>query len=123
MATRNANVVHGLRGVYGNQLGDELNVFCVSNIVYWEHRDESRDISRPFLDLSGILQIRKYCISIVSDSQHRAALQYINDSIPSVLAKIELWVQSGAGNASTERREAIRQSLDTLEARLRRVGI
>lgn len=47
----------------------------------------------------------------------------MNDDIPALLAQVELWVQSGASNATVERRAAIRESLGELERRLRRVGI
>ena len=99
-----------------------VKVFCASNTEYWEHRALPRDTALPHLELSGILSIRKHCISIVADSQLRIATRYIKDDIPALLGDIELWVQSGAGNANAEQKEAIRQTLRALETRLNRVG-
>ncbi|KAF4944710.1 hypothetical protein FGADI_12485 [Fusarium gaditjirri] len=76
--------------------------------------------AKRHLDLSGILQVRKHCISIVANSQRRIATQYMKDQIPALLADIELWVQSGARTASEERREALCQTLDSVERRLRK---
>ncbi|KAF4415669.1 hypothetical protein FACUT_13229 [Fusarium acutatum] len=76
--------------------------------------------AKRHLDLSGILQVRKHCISIVANSQRRIATQYMKDKIPALLADIELWVQSGARTASEERREALCQTLDRVERRLRK---
>lgn len=89
---------------------------------YWEHRDSPRDEALPLLQLSGIIGVRRYCISIVANSQLRIAVKYIRDSIPALLGDIALWVQSGAGSVSAERKEAIRETLNTLEANLRRVN-
>ena len=111
-----------LRDTYRDRVAtDEIKVFCVSNQDYWEHREKPRQVSRPFLDLSGILQVRKYCISIVANSQRRIAMRYMNDQIPALLAQVDLWIQSGARTATEERREALCRTLDELERQLRRV--
>ena len=81
----------------------------------------ARDEALPFLNLSGILSVRRQCISIVGDSQHRIATGFMHDDIPALLGEIELWVQSGAGTMTAERRLAIRQLLDTLDERLTNV--
>jgi len=96
-----------------------LKVFCVSNADYWEHRASPKDDALPFLQLSGILSVRKHCISMVASSHLRAAMKYLNDDIPVFLGDIELWVQSGAGSVDAERREEIRQTLSTVEASLK----
>ena len=93
-------------------------MFCVSNTDYWERHSQSRDEALPFLQLSGILAVRKHCFSIVADSQLRIAAHYVVDEIPAFLADIELWVQSGAGTASTEQKGAVRETLDEIEGRL-----
>ncbi|KAF4962888.1 hypothetical protein FSARC_9044 [Fusarium sarcochroum] len=80
----------------------------------------SRTESMRFLNLSGILLVRKHCISIVAHSQRRIATRYMKDEIPALLADIELWVQSGARTATEERREALCQSLNNIEQHLRR---
>lgn len=98
-----------------------LKVFCISNTDYWDHRDLPNDDALPFIELSGIIAVRKHCISMVGDSQHRIASKYIRESIPALLGDITLWVQSGAGSMSAERKQAVRETLNVLEARLRRV--
>jgi len=80
-----------------------------------------KDDALPFLELSGILAVRKHCISLVAESQFRIAAKYIQDGIPVLLGDTDLWVQSGAGNMSAERRQTIREALDSLESRLQRV--
>lgn len=86
-------------------------------------RDEPKAQSRRFLDLSGILQVRKHCISIVAKSQRRIATSYMKDKIPAFLAQVDLWVLSGARTVSEERRDALCQKLDSVERRLSRVGL
>jgi hypothetical protein len=101
----------------------ELKIFCVSNADYWEYRYQRKDPFLPRLQLSGIIATRSYCISMVANSQLRIASQYIRDSIPAILSDIVLWVESGAGSMSIERKEAICEALNVLETRLRRVNI
>ncbi|KAL6357126.1 hypothetical protein LRP88_10744 [Fusarium phalaenopsidis] len=108
VTTRNSFVTQELRNKYNERVAtDEIKIFCVSNKDYWDHRDEPKTKSARFLQLSGILQVRKHCISIVANSQRRIATRYIKDQIPAFLAQVDLWVQSGARTASEERRPYI----------------
>ncbi|KAJ4171103.1 hypothetical protein NW754_007247 [Fusarium falciforme] len=121
VTTRNSFVTQELRNKYNERVAtDEIKIFCVSNKDYWDHRDEAKTRSARFLQLSGILQVRKHCISIVANSQRRIATRYIKDQIPAFLAQVDLWVQSGARTASEERREALCRRLDDVERQLRR---
>jgi hypothetical protein len=101
--------------------GNDLEVFCVSNDDYWNHRSSPKDYALPFLQLSGIFTVRKHCISMVAKTQLRIARKYITDDIPALLGDVELWVQSGAGSVDAERKEKIRETLSTVEARLKQV--
>ncbi|KAM0427908.1 hypothetical protein ACHAPT_007367 [Fusarium lateritium] len=121
VTTRNAFVTRELRDKYNSRVAtDEIKIFCVSNKDYWDHREQPKTKSTRFLQLSGIFQVRKHCISIVANSQRRIATRYIKDQIPAFLAQVDLWVQSGARTASEERREALCRRLDNVERQLRR---
>jgi len=50
------------------------------------------------------------------------ALQYMQDKIPNLISRVELWVQSGAGTAGAEQKQAVRVALDQLEASVRQVS-
>lgn len=101
--------------------GGGLRVFCISNTGYWEHRDLPKDIALPFLELSEIIAVRKHCISMVANTQLCIATKYIRDDIPATLSDITLWVESGAGTLSAERKNTVRETINVLETRLRRV--
>ena len=120
--TRNATIRQTLDSLYRNRVpGNLFQVFCASNTEYWKHRYSPKDAAFPHLCLSGILAIRKHCISMVADRQLRVATKYIQDDIPALLEDIELWVQSGAGSVDAEQKAVIRETLSMLEARLNRV--
>ena len=122
ISTRNALVTADLGRTYRSQTPDSnLRVFCASNTLYWEHRDDRADRALPFLRLSGILDIRRHCTALVSESQLRMATSYMRDSIPELLSNVELWVRSGAGSANAEQKQMVREALDTIERQLRRV--
>ncbi|KAI0128678.1 hypothetical protein BJ170DRAFT_594512 [Xylariales sp. AK1849] len=119
--TRNQKVTERLHNLYRSQVpGGELKVFCVSNTDYWLKRDLPKNESLPQLQLIGILAVRKHCISIVADSQLRSATKYIQHDITALLSDVELWILSGAASAGAEQKQAIRETLDAVEARLRR---
>ncbi|KAF4505804.1 hypothetical protein G6O67_007717 [Ophiocordyceps sinensis] len=118
---RNRNVSHTLKESYGPLApNQEVPVFCAGNKLYWDHRDKDRSVALPYLKLSCIIDIRRHCISIMSASQHRAAVQYMRLSVHALLATIQVWLQSGAGDADLETKQGIRGTLDVLEAQLRR---
>ncbi|RYC86006.1 hypothetical protein BFJ63_vAg11186 [Fusarium oxysporum f. sp. narcissi] len=119
ITTRNRIIIDSLTNTYAGRVTDS-RAFCVSNTIYWQNRTARKSEAERYLHLSGILQVRKHCISIVANSQRRIATQYMKDQIPALLADIELWVQSGARTASEERREALCQTLDSVERRLRK---
>lgn len=122
MSTRNEIVSNDLRELYEDRIpGDQLAVFCVSNKDYWDHRPLPEDQSRDILVLSGIIQLRKHCISIVSESQLQAATLYMEQKIPALLDSLQLWVQSGSGSLSVERKQVIRDTLSKVEKKLQKV--
>jgi len=122
IGTRNRSVTEQLNNDYRPQIpGGRLRAFCVSNKDYWENRNYPKDQALPFLHLSGILALRKHCLSIVAESQLIIVARYIRDDIPALIGDVELWVQSGEGTASAEEKSAVRESLDAAERRLKEV--
>ncbi|KAF6831532.1 Nuclear GTPase SLIP-GC 3 [Colletotrichum plurivorum] len=106
--TRNTFVVTHLVDHYSGQIDlDEPKVFCVSNTEYWSKRSEPKDLALPSLQLSGILTLRKHCLSIVADTQLKSAITFVCSDIPALLDDVALWVESGAGSANSERKRAI----------------
>ncbi|OCL10812.1 hypothetical protein AOQ84DRAFT_374565 [Glonium stellatum] len=122
--TRNEKVKQSLQLTYQTEMtGSTPKVFCVSNTEYWKNRHKPKGNALPSLYLSGILDVRKECISIVAESQLRAATEYMKNTIPALLGSIELWVQSGSVQsgsvrASTERKQSIRDVLDKIKHEL-----
>jgi hypothetical protein len=123
MTVRNGKVSRRLRTDYKNHpAGKDLNAFCVSNKLYWKLRDKSVTVSLPLLQLSGIMELRRYCIGIVADSHLRTTTEYIRDQIPALFGSVELWVQAGSGNASAERKQQILEAMTDIEQQLDKVS-
>ncbi|KAI0975511.1 hypothetical protein F4678DRAFT_417505 [Xylaria arbuscula] len=119
ITTRNAIIRKKLIEQYqGDVPGNSLKVFCASNTLYRDWRGKPVDEAMPRLILSGILNIRQHCMSMVSESQYVAAKKYMRDDIGVLLGELDLWVQSGQGSLSAERKASIRSTLDTLERKL-----
>jgi hypothetical protein len=120
--TRNSHVAHDLRQTYPTQVeGDTLNVFCVGNKMYQDKRKLDKSIAERYLNLSGIIQVRKHLVAVVGESQLRASKNFLEHQIPALLRDIELWVQSGAGSASAEEKQAVRDVLGIVERKLQKV--
>ncbi|KAI0467376.1 hypothetical protein F4859DRAFT_494186 [Xylaria cf. heliscus] len=119
ITTRNEAVKNKLVTLYKHEVpGNLLKVFCASNTIYWDHRDAPRDRAIPYLNLSGILAIRENCMTMVSESQYMAATKYMRNDIRVLLGELDLWVQSGQGSLSAEKKKNIRSVLDTVEKKL-----
>lgn len=119
---RNAYVVGRLQETYQDHTAAEtLHIFCVSNTMYWEQRMAEKSVAEPFLNLSGIIAIRKHCTAMVAASQLRTSNSFLDNDVPALLSEIELWVQSGLGSNSAEQKEAVRRVLYTFEEQLQKV--
>lgn len=119
---RNAYVVGKLQEVYQkNKKAKTLHIFCVSNTMYWEKRMDEKSVAEPFLNLSGIIEIRKHCTALVAATQLRKSHHFLEKEVPDLMSAIELWVQSGSGSASAEQKQAIRRTMDRVESKLHMV--
>jgi hypothetical protein len=87
--------------------------------MYWENRQKPRHTAQRYLELSGIIDLRRHCLSIVSSIQHQAAMMYITSNIPALLSEVELWVQSGAESQGAEQRRILRDTLDLVEDKIK----
>ncbi|ORY11257.1 hypothetical protein BCR34DRAFT_484487 [Clohesyomyces aquaticus] len=116
MTVRNNKVRAALQSEYRDR--SNIKTFCVSNTIYDEYRPKPVETALPFLRLSGIIELRQHCISIVAESHRRATTEYITNEIPALLGSMELWVQAGSGNASAERKQQILESVTAVESEL-----
>lgn len=119
---RNSKVTTELRKRYQpDTAGESLKVFCVSNTMYWDNRNNPIRSSLPLLELSGIFDLRRHCIGIVADSHLQATTKYIKDDIPALLSSVELWTQAGSGNGSAEKKEVILKAVEDVQRQLNQV--
>jgi hypothetical protein len=123
ITVRNNKVSKRLRTDYRNHpAGQGLKIFCVSNSLYRDFRDKPVSVSLPSLQLSGIMELRCYCIGIVAESHLRATAEYIRDQIPALFGSVELWVQAGSRNASAERKQQILEAMSAIQHQLDKVS-
>jgi hypothetical protein len=116
---RNDKVSRSLRQAYRNHpVATSLRIFCVSNNVYWDSREKPSDVALPYLNFSGIVDLRRYCIGVVAQSRLEATRKFINDEIPALLGSIELWVNAGSGNASAETKQQVLDAVSGMQREL-----
>ena len=116
---RNNKVQHGVQTEYGGHpLAPTLQTFCVSNTLYWDHRMDRADVALPYLQLSGIINLRQHCIGIVAEDNICATKTYVNNEVPAFLGSLQLWVNAGAGNVSAERRQGLLDKVSMVQREL-----
>jgi hypothetical protein len=119
---RNDKVSRDLRQQYRNHpIATSLRIFCVSNSTYWDTREKPSDIALPYLQFSGIMDLRRYCIGVVAQSRLEATRKFIKDEIPALLGSIELWVDAGSGNASAESKQKVLDAVAGMQTELDKV--
>lgn len=122
MTCRNDITKSKLRNNYQDKVPRRsLEVFCISNTEYWNNRNEPKAEALRHLQLSGIPAVRAHCMQMVSESQRRMAEHYMKHRVPALVRDVDLWVQSGLGTMTAERKQHVRDALNTLEGRLKRV--
>lgn len=122
---RNAHVTQVLRAAdqaRAQARGELLHVFCVGNAMYRRNRHLDKSVSAKKLCLSGVIDLRRHLIAAVGKSQLRASKNFLEHKVPALLRDIELWVQSGAGSASAEEKQAVKRVLEKVERTLEKVG-
>ena len=115
---RNLNVGNGLQKQYRSPPDNKTaQVFCVGNTMYWEHRNrKSKEECRHYLELSGVLELRRYCLSVVSIGQYQHATQYMQDEIPALLSRLDVWAQRGTTDFG--KKEALQEVVDEVAREL-----
>ena len=113
---RNYHIATQLIDLYADevQLGD-LKVFCVSNKQYFEHRHDEQSWAEPRLELSGIVNLRKYCHSIPAEAQFSAAAAFIEHDAPAFVRSLHQWALGGTDEISKEKAQEIQMLVKHLE--------
>ncbi|CAI7660451.1 unnamed protein product [Penicillium crustosum] len=110
---RNLNVSRELRRKY-----DDIQVFCVSNTLYSEHRNSDPTQADRYLELTGIRELRRYCQLVPAEAQMRATTAFLEDEVPAMVGSILQWALSGTDPVTAEKaaqlRRVLRNSQDVL---------
>ncbi|EHA18708.1 hypothetical protein ASPNIDRAFT_129632 [Aspergillus niger ATCC 1015] len=111
---RNTSVTNSLLSAWGEM----ARVFCVSNKLYSDHREDDRRQTNGYLALSGIQELRRYCQSVPADAQFQATVSYLQKEVPALLGSITQWALSGTSTVTMARAEVLRRVLAEAESTL-----
>ncbi|KAF4771133.1 hypothetical protein HAV15_012667 [Penicillium sp. str.  len=112
---RNLNVSRELRRKY-----DDIQVFCVSNTLYSEHRNSDPTQADRYLELTGIRELRRYCQLVPAEAQMRATTAFLEDEVPAMVGSIRQWALSGTDPVTAEKAAQLRRILNESQDALRR---
>ena len=92
MEARNDHVKEGLQNAYASKVpGGKLEVFCVSNTLYEKY---SKKGDTGMVCASGIPKLHRFCHTITAGAQLLEAKHFLQSTLSSCLASIELWTNS-----------------------------
>jgi hypothetical protein len=84
---RNKKVKENLQAVYAEHFSPKrMPVFCVDNVYYQEQE------SHQAVDLSGIPDLRRYCLSLPGRALFRSADTYLETRLPALINSLEIWL-------------------------------
>ncbi|PYH87881.1 hypothetical protein BO71DRAFT_424076 [Aspergillus ellipticus CBS 707.79] len=112
---RNTRVTNALIRAWG----EKARVFCVSNRLYADHRENDAEQASQYLELSGIKELRRYCQSVPAEAQFRATEAFLQNQVPGLLGSITQWALAGSNAVTVSRAEVLRAVLTAAEATLR----
>ncbi|GLA84422.1 hypothetical protein AtubIFM56815_008635 [Aspergillus tubingensis] len=112
---RNTSVTNSLL----HALGEMARIFCVSNKLYSDHREDDPRQANGYLALSGIQELRRYCQSVPADAQFRATVSYLQHEVPALLGSITQWALAGTSTMTMARAEVLRRVLTEAESSLK----
>ncbi|GFN11068.1 uncharacterized protein AtWU_00864 [Aspergillus tubingensis] len=112
---RNTSVTNSLL----HALGGMARIFCVSNKLYSDHREDDPRQANGYLALSGIQELRRYCQSVPADAQFRATVSYLQHEVPALLGSITQWALAGTSTMTMARAEVLRRVLTEAESSLK----
>ncbi|KAL1967746.1 hypothetical protein VTN77DRAFT_3003 [Rasamsonia byssochlamydoides] len=112
---RNEQVTESLREKYT----DADRVFCVSNRLYSEHREDGRERAEAYIGLSGVRELRRYCQSVPAEAQFRATEAFLKHRAPTLLRSLNQWALAGSDQVTAERAATLRQVLTECEEMFR----
>ncbi|KAL1980018.1 hypothetical protein VTN96DRAFT_4795 [Rasamsonia emersonii] len=112
---RNEQVTESLLEKYT----DADRVFCVSNRLYSEHREDSRERAEAYIGLSGVRELRRYCQSVPAEAQFRATAAFLEHQAPTLLRSLNQWALAGSDRVTAERAATLRQVLTECEEMFR----
>jgi hypothetical protein len=93
---RNEKVKANLQAVYAEHFSPKLMpVFCIDNVYYQEQEFPQA------VDLSGIPDLRRYCLSLPGRALFRSADIYLETSLPALINSLEIWLDA-AHTAGTQ---------------------
>ncbi|QKX56123.1 uncharacterized protein TRUGW13939_03223 [Talaromyces rugulosus] len=116
---RNRDVSSYLQSLYNSDLREgNLKTFCISNTIYWQERDKPTQKALPFLNLSGIIELRRYCIGIVAESHLKETINYMKHEIPTLLNSVQIWIDASLGDANAERKQEILNTVSAIQREL-----
>jgi hypothetical protein len=93
---RNKKVKDNLQAVYAEHFSPKrMPVFCIDNVYYQEQEFPQA------VNLSGIPDLRRYCLSLPGRALFRSADTYLETRLPALINSLEIWLDA-AHTAGTQ---------------------
>lgn len=95
-----------------------MTVFCVSNRLFSENRNEESEEQQAYVELSGIPKLRRFCHSIIADVQMSRISRFLTMMVPGTLSSVDLWAGGAFNDEEMEKATGISDALAKAENKL-----
>lgn len=100
--------------------GRSLSVFCISNNLYEDNRDQGKKHDLLIL-ASGIRKLRRFCHKVSARAQFRVACHFLDVSLKGLVQRVQLWL-TGGSQSTLPNDSTIQKLLDSLKDESYTVG-
>ena len=88
---------------------------------YFNHRHDEQNRAESRLELSGIVNLRRYCHKIPAEAQFVAAAAYVEHEVPAFIGSLRQWSVAGSDQLALEKAEHLQELLKQSESTLCKV--
>jgi hypothetical protein len=112
---RNKEVKTNLQAIYSEHfLPKQMPVFCIDNSLYQTQK------SLQAVEVSGIPDLRRYCLSLPGRALFRSADTFLETHLPALINSLKIWLEAArnAGTRSLSNVIDLKQVRDVLDSTL-----
>jgi hypothetical protein len=117
---RNSKTITGMAAMPSRK---DMKVFCVGNHDYLTNCNGDSEQEKAYVELSGIPQLRAFCLSIPAEAQMHHVANFFRFRVPSAIASVTMWASGAFDGEQKAKATDISELLEKVEVDLVSVSL